>query len=82
MSFDIGHAFSDLAGSKGQHTQPVTNLSQHVDGGNAPYVSGGQANRNAPADARQVLYFSVAYVLGALALLWLMGALAFRGARL
>jgi hypothetical protein len=81
MAFDIGHAFQGSI-PQPQHTQPVTNLSAHVDGGNAPGVNGSAANRSASADERCVLHYSVAIVLVALALLWLMGALAFRGIRL
>lgn len=81
MAFDIGHAFKAYV-PQPQPVQPVTNLSAHVDGGNAPGVNGSAANRNASADQTQVLHISVAIVLVALALLWLTGALAFRGIRL
>lgn len=78
---DFGAFF---AGSvpQAQHTQPVTNLSPHVDGGNAGGVNGSAANYTASADATKCLHTAAAIVAIALALLWLMGALAFRGIRL
>lgn len=75
---DIGHLFPGMA-SGNQSTQKVTNLAPHVDGG-----QGGSAgsNESASPDERAVLHTAVAIILIALILLWAMGALAFRGARL
>lgn len=74
---DMGVFFPDMVAPKAQHS--VDDLSPHVDGGQA-----GTQNTNAVAgtDERQVLFMSAGIVLAALALLWMMGALAFRGARL
>lgn len=75
---DVGHLFQNMAG-KPQPTQRVNDLSPHVDGG-----QGGSAGSNAAAnpDERAVLHCAVAIILIALVLLWAMGALAFKGARL
>lgn len=77
MAYDMGHMFGNMA--KPQHSQPVTDASPHVDGG-----QGGSGGSNAAAspDERAVLHTAVAIILVALILLWAMGALAFRGARL
>lgn len=75
---DVGHLFKDMA-AKPQSSQKVNDLSPHVDGG-----QGGSSGSNATAepDERAVLHTAVAIILIALILLWAMGALAFRGARL
>lgn len=75
---DIGVHFKEYI-PKSEATQPVTNLSPHVDGGR-----GGSQDRNmaASADEAQILHIAVAIVVVSLALLWLLGGLAFRSARL
>lgn len=75
---DVGHLFAGMARGA-EPSQKVTNLSPHVDGG-----QGGSAGSNdaASPDERAVLHTAVAIILIALILLWAMGALAFRGARL
>lgn len=74
---DFGATFADMVAPKA--TRSVDDLSPHVDGGSA-----GTMNTNAAMgpDEKAVLYMSAGIVLAALALLWMMGALAFRGARL
>lgn len=81
MAFDVGHAFANYV-PKPQSTTPITDASPHVDGGIGGGVAGSAANRSASADQRQVLMTCIAIVLVALALLWFMGAFAFRGIRL
>jgi hypothetical protein len=65
-----------------QHSVPVTDASPQIDGGVT--VSGGASttsNVNASAGSKQLLYIEAGIVLAALALLWLMGAVVFKGAR-
>jgi hypothetical protein len=75
---DVGHLFGNMA-ARPQASTKVTDSSPHVDGG-----QGGSAGSNAAAepDERAVLHVAVAIILIALILLWGMGALAFKGARL
>lgn len=77
MAYDMGHMFAGMA--KPQPSTKVTDASPHVDGG-----QGGSAGTNGAAspDERAVLHTAVAIILIALILLWAMGALAFKGARL
>jgi hypothetical protein len=70
---------SGWGGGVAQPTRPVTDLSAHVDGG-TQLPSGGNATAN--AQSVKVMHVMAAIVLVALALLWLSGALVFRGARL
>lgn len=65
-----------------QASTPVTNLSPHVDGG--PSSARGAAGSNAAmsGDDKAVCHIACGTVLAALILLWLMGALVFRTARL
>ena len=58
-----------------QATRKATDLSPHVDGGPS---SAAQTNAGASRDATSTLYMSAALVIGAVVLLWLMGALVFR----
>jgi len=75
---DLGMHFSEYV-PKPKSTQPVTNLAPHVDGGQGGSTG---TNRAASADANKVLHGTIAIILVALMLLWMMGALAFRKARL
>lgn len=70
---------SGWPGGTAQATKPVTDLSPHVDGG-PQGASGGNATAN--AQSVKVMHLMAAIVLIALAVLWLSGALVFRGARL
>ena len=59
-------------------TQPVNDLSPHVDGG-----QGTPANSNASqGDSRMIMHIAAAYVLLALLLLWLSGTIVLHGAKL
>ena len=73
---DLGAHFTEF---KPQASQPVTNLSPHVDGG-----QGGSTNSNVSASASEaaVLRACVGVIVAALVLLYLLGGLAFRSARL
>lgn len=79
MAFDLSAHMPRAAAQHVQPTQKVSDLSAHVDGG-----QGGSSGSNAASspNERAVLHTSVAIILTALILLWAMGALAFRGARL
>lgn len=59
-----------------QASVPVTNLAPHVDGG------ANSAMSHADSDAYGTAKYASALVLGALALLWFMGAFAFKSASL
>lgn len=74
---DVGHMFPNLVAPKPNRS--VDDLSPHVDGGKAGTQ---MTNAAVNPDDRACLYTAAAIVLAALALLWMMGALAFRGARL
>jgi hypothetical protein len=86
MSLDIGKAMglgsvgdsSGWAMGVAQASIPVTNLAPHVDGGQ----HSASGNRVSSADAVRTMHWSAATVLGALALLWLMGGFVFKSARL
>ena len=84
---DIGHMIGannwpgDASGWKGgvaQASIPVTNLSPHVDGG----LQGATGSAVAPASAVKTLHVATGIVVLAMVLLWLMGTLVFKSARL
>ena len=72
--------YMDAVLGQGQHTQPVHDLSPHVDGG--PASAKGTSNASATASDKAVLHIACGIVLTALVLLWAMGALVFSSARL
>lgn len=75
MPFDLGVSPGDMAIFAGtQPTHPVTNLSPHVSGGNS------NNNAQASGDSKTTMYWSAGIVVTALVILWLSGALVFRGA--
>ena len=77
MPFDFGAMGAHLSGGSAA-SQPVSDLSPHVDGG-----QGTPANSNMNAgDARTVMHIACAYVLLALLLLWLSGTIVLHGAKL
>lgn len=76
MGFDFGANAKDKVQGGAQAVKPVTNLSEHVDGGENP-VSGAKAVTTADQD--MVMYGGAAVIVGSIALLWFMGAIAFRG---
>lgn len=90
MPFDFGNNLrmdkpstrdyrSGWSGGVAQSTQPVSDLTPQVTGGQ----DGGGAARNSAArpSEKRVLHVSIAMILGALVLVWLMGGLVFRSAR-
>lgn len=82
MALDMGRLIGDVSGWTGgtaQSTVPVTDLSVHVDGGNAPSTGG---NAVANEQAVKVMHVMAAIVFASLALLWFSGALVFRSVRL
>lgn len=81
MGFDFSGSVGDRAGWAGGASQPapVPDLSPHVDGGQSS-TSG--TNAGASVSDQSTLYMSAFYVLAALAVLWILGALVFRKARL
>lgn len=76
MSGLAGNA-SGWPGGTAQAQYPVTDLSNHVSGGQS--ATSAAANVNASDESRQVLWLCASLVLGAIALLWIFGALVFRG---
>lgn len=60
--------------------KPITDQSDHVDGGNL--VSSNGTNASATPSARAIMYGSAIIVLSAITLLWLMGAIVVKGASL
>jgi hypothetical protein len=74
---------SGWSGGVAQSTQPVSDLTPQVTGGQDGGQDGGGAARNSAArpSERRVLHVSIGLILGALLLLWLMGGLVFRSAR-
>lgn len=81
MAFDFSGMVGDRAAWAGGTAQPrpVTDLSPHVDGGQSSTNPAGAAN---PVQAKSTLYMSASYVLFAIALLWVLGAVVFRKVRL
>jgi hypothetical protein len=73
-----GTRWGASAPAPAQNSAPVTDLSQHVTGGPA---TAGATNTGATVSDRVVLYWAAGYVLGAIALLWLLGAVVFSTAR-
>jgi hypothetical protein len=80
MAFDFGNV-GDLLnyGPVPQSTEKVTDLSPHLDGGNA---SASGTNAGATDSDKMVLHTAIAIVLTALVLLWALGGLVFTSARL
>lgn len=74
MGFDFGANAKDRV-MGAQASVPKTNLSEHVDGGESS-ISTVPASTQ---DEDMTLYGGVAVVLTSVALLWFMGAIAFRG---
>lgn len=80
MSKALGFSPGDSSGyGTPQHVRPATDLSPHVDGGPS---SSAQTNAGASADASSNLYVCAGIVIGAVLLLWLLGAVVFRSIRL
>lgn len=81
MGFDFSGMVGDSSGWAGGASQPppVPDLSPHVDGG---HPSTGDANAGASASDTSTLYMAAFYVLAAIALLWILGAVVFRKVRL
>lgn len=81
MAFDFSGNVGDSAGWAGGASQPaaVPDLSAHVDGGHSSTMN---TNSGASASDTSLLYMSAFYVLAALALLWILGAVVFRKVRL
>lgn len=80
MPFDIAGAVGNASGwleGNASPSTPVTDLSPHVDGG--PNSAQPHSNQNSD---KAVLHIAVIYVLTALALLWFMGVVVIRTARL
>lgn len=79
MPFDFSGAVGDLVnyGPAPQPTQKVTDLSPHVDGGQAS-----ARGSNATASDKRILHTAIAIVLLAVVFLWLLGGIAFRSATL
>lgn len=77
MAFEFS-SIGDMVnyGPTPQPTEKATNLSPHVDGGQASAL-----HTNTATDTR-ILHTAIAIVLVALLLLWLMGGLVFRSATL
>lgn len=81
MGFDFGGMVNDVGGFMGGASQPpaAPDLSPHVDGGQASTAS---TNASASASDTSTLYMAAFYVLAAIALLWILGAVVFRKVRL
>lgn len=81
----MGHLSSlvpgDLSGiASSPYGYPVTDLSPQVDGGQSAVNA--SANRNVSDEHKSVMYLSAGITLAAIAILWAMGALVFRGIKL
>jgi beta-lactamase regulating signal transducer with metallopeptidase domain len=72
----------DVSLGNTQASQPVTNLSPHVDGGPASARGAAGSNAASSADDKMCLHVACGIVLAAVLLLWVMGALVFSTARL
>jgi hypothetical protein len=72
----MGWTNSLFAEQAPQHTVPVTDLGPHVDGG------ANSAGQSSAANDQQAFMVACGIVIGALLLLWFMGGIAFRSARL
>lgn len=59
---------------------PVTDQSQHIDGGSLK--GSGNTNAAATASAKSIMYMSAVIVLGSIVLLWATGAVVIRSASL
>lgn len=60
-------------------SRPVTDLSPHVSGG---VSASANANTNSTDAQKRILYLDAAIVLSSIALLWLFGAVVFRGIKI
>lgn len=70
-----GAAMAAAATPQPQSTTPVTDLSMHVGGATS------NSNSTAAVASKTLLYYQAAIVLGAIALLWVMGGIVFKSAR-
>ncbi len=75
MGFDFGTLTKGFVGA--QASIPVTDLSPEVDGGQS--ATGAVRAFNSTEDETTILHYSAGIVIAAVALLWLMGSIAFRG---